>query len=170
MSSTVDDRELTPERSRIGRNMQAAVYGTILALSLVAVASEYHTKPIRIAGSVLATQVVFYIAHVYAGQLGIRLETRHAPTRMQLREIMREEWPLLAAAGPMCIALVIGGVTPLNDEVWIDLALWVGVATLALYGLRIGLAENRSWMGVVGTTVINALFGLVIVGLKILVH
>lgn len=170
MSSVVRDLETEPEATRIGRNMQAAVYGTILALSLVAVASEYHTKPLRIVGSVLATQFIFYVAHVYAGQLGVRLETRHAPSRMQLRDIAREEWPLLAAAGPMCIVLAIGGLTPLNDSVWIDLALWVGVATMVLYGVRLGLAEQRTWLGVASTAIINGTFGLVIVALKILVH
>jgi hypothetical protein len=89
---------------------------------------------------------------------------------MDIRDIAREEWPLLAAAGPMCITLLIGGLTPLNDGVWIDLTLWVGVATLALYGLRLGLAEKRSWPGVAATTATNALFGVVIVVLKVIVH
>lgn len=168
-STTVRDPE-RPEATRVGRNMQAAVYGTILALSLVAVASEYHAEPTRIVASVLATQFVFYIAHVYAGQLGIRLETGRALTRRELRAVAVEEWPLLAAAGPPCIALLIGGLTPLNDNVWIDIALGVGVVTLTLYGIRLGRAERRSFAGVAMTAAFNGGLGLVIVVLKILVH
>lgn len=169
MAATVHDPE-RPQATRVGRNMQAAVYGTILALSLVAVASEYHAKPVRIVGSVLATQFIFYVAHVYAGQLGIRLETGRALTRRELRAVAVEEWPLLAAAGPPCIALLIGGLTPLNDAVWIDIALGVGVVTLTLYGIRLGRAEKRTLPGVAATAAFNGALGLVIVVLKVLVH
>jgi hypothetical protein len=121
-------------------------------------------------GSVLATQLVFYLAHVYAGQLGIRLETRHAPTRTELRDIAWEEWPLFAAAGPPCIALLVGGLTPLNDDVWVAIALGVGVGTLVLYGIRLGLAEGRSAVGVAMTASVNGAFGLLLVALKVVVH
>ncbi len=169
MSATFRDSEL-PEATRIGRNMQAAVYGTILTLSLVAVSSEYQGQPLRIAGSVLATQFIFYIAHVYAGQLGIRLETRHPVSRAQLRGVAREEWPLLAAAGPPCLALLLGGLAVVSDDLAVDLALGVGVTTLVLYGVRLGRAEQRTWPGVAMTAAVNGALGLVIVFLKIVVH
>lgn len=169
MSSTTHDPEL-PEATRIGRRMQAAVYGTILVISVIAVASEYQGQPLRIMGSVLATQFIFYLAHVYAGQLGVRLETRHAPTRTELREILWEEWPLFAAAGPPCIALLIGGLTPLNDTTWVAVALGVGIGTLVLYGVRLGIAEGRTLGGVLLTASVNGALGLVLVALKIVVH
>lgn len=169
MPSTAHDPEL-PEATRIGRRMQAAVYGTILVISVIAVASEYQGKPLRITGSVVATQLIFYLAHVYAGQLGVRLETLHSPTRTDLREIAWEEWPLFAAAGPPCIALLIGGLTPLNDAVWVGIALAIGVGTLVLYGIRLGIAERRSVPGVIMTATVNGAFGLLLVVLKVLVH
>lgn len=169
MSATFRDSEL-PEATRIGRNMQAAVYGTILTLSLVAVSSEYQDEPLRIAGSVLATQFIFYVAHVYAGQLGIRLETRRPVSRAQLRGVAREEWPLLAAAGPPCVALLLGGLSLVSDELSVDLALGVGVTTLVLYGVRLGRAEQRTWPGVAMTAAVNGTLGLIIVFLKIIVH
>ncbi|UUY02388.1 hypothetical protein LRS13_16990 [Svornostia abyssi] len=168
-TTTAHDPEL-PEASRIGRNMQAAVYGTILTLSLVAVSSEYQDLPLRIMASVLATQFIFYVAHVYAGQLGIRLETQHAPTRGQLRQVAREEWPLLAAAGPPCLALLVGGLTGFKDATSVNVALIIGVVTLFLYGVRLGRAEKRTLPGVIMTATINGAFGLVIVVLKVLVH
>lgn len=169
MATAARDPE-RPEATRIGRNMQAAVYGTILALSLLAVSSEYQQDPLRIVGSVLVTQFIFYIAHVYAGQLGIRLETGRPLARGELRRVAIEEWPLLAAAGPPCVALLIGGLTPLNDRVWTNLALWVGVGTLVLYGIRLGRAEKRTFAGVVMTAAVNGALGLIIVALKIVVH
>lgn len=169
MASTAHDPEL-PEATRIGRRMQAAVYGTILVISVIAVASEYQGQPLRIVGSVIATQLIFYLAHVYAGQLGVRLEQRHTPSRTELREIAWEEWPLFAAAGPPCIALLIGGLTPLNDATWVAIALGVGVGTLVLYGVRLGIAEGRSVGGVVLTATINGALGLLLVLLKVLVH
>lgn len=169
MASRPHDPE-TPERTRIGRRMQAAVYGTILVISVIAVASEYQGKPLRIMGSVLATQLVFYLAHVYAGQLGVRLETRHAPTRTELREILKEEWPLLAAAGPPALMLLVGGVTALNDALAVTLALGVGVGTLVLYGIRLGIAEERSPAGVAMTAAANGALGLLLVALKVVVH
>jgi hypothetical protein len=169
MTSTGHDPEL-PEATRIGRRMQAAVYGTILVISVIAVASEYQGKPLRVMASVVATQFIFYLAHVYAGQLGVRLEQMHAPSRTELREIAWEEWPLFAAAGPPCVALLIGGLTPLNDGVWVGIALGVGVGTLVLYGVRLGIAEGRTVLGVITTASINGALGLLLVMLKIIVH
>ena len=169
MSATFRDSEL-PEATRIGRNMQAAVYGTILTLSLVAVSSEYQDQPLRVAASVLATQFIFYIAHVYAGQLGIRLETGHPVSRAQLRGVAREEWPLLAAGGPPCLALLAGGLALVSDDLAVNLALGIGVTTLVLYGVRLGRAEHRTWPGVVMTATVNGALGLLIVVLKVLVH
>lgn len=169
MPATYRESEL-PEATRIGRRMQAAVYGTILTLSLVAVSSEYQSLPLRVMGSVLATQFIFYIAHVYAGQLGIRLETGHPVSRRQLRDVMVEEWPLLAAAGPPCLALLAGGLTALDDDLCVDIALGIGVGTLVLYGVRLGRAERRTWPGVAMTAAVNGAFGLLIVVLKIVVH
>lgn len=169
MARTVHDPEF-PERTRIGRRMQAAVYGTILVISVIAVASEYQGQPLRIMGSVLATQLVFYLAHVYAGQLGVRLETRHAPTRPELRQILQEEWPLLAAAGPPAGMLLVGGITGLDDSLAVTLALGIGVGTLVLYGVRLGIAEGRSAAGVAITASVNGALGLLLVALKIVVH
>jgi hypothetical protein len=159
-----------PEATRIGRNMQAAVYGTILTLSLIAVASEYQSSAPRIAASVLATQLIFYLAHVYAGQLGIRLETGRGLTSVQRRAVLREEWPLLAAAGPPCLVLIAGALAGINTTLVVNLALGVGVGTLALYGVQLGRAEHRSLSGVLTTAAVNSGFGLIIVVLKVAVH
>ncbi|MBJ7330717.1 MAG: hypothetical protein JHC95_12530 [Solirubrobacteraceae bacterium] len=168
MSAAADDAQLVEER--IARSMQAAVYGTILTLSLVALASEYQKDPLRVMASVLATQIVFYVAHVYAGQVGVRLATHQPPTWAQLKRVALDEWPLLAAAGPPCLVLLIGGVSPLKDSTSENLALWLGVATLFLYGIRLGRAEGRTVPGIAATAVINALFGVVVVVLKVIAH
>ena len=51
------------------RQPRAAVYGTIAASAVIAAAAVGHLSAAHILVSTLATLVVFWLAHVYAGLL-----------------------------------------------------------------------------------------------------
>ena len=71
-------------------NLAGAIYGTILATSVVAGLSEGsqvdHGPGALV---VLATSLVFWIAHVYAGVLGQHLERRRGLSWPRIRRVAR---------------------------------------------------------------------------------
>ncbi len=80
------------------------------------------------------------------------------------------EWPLVQATFPTAIVLALGAVGAISTETAVDLAIAVGVVALFAWGFAIGRASRSSWAASLFGAVISAAFGLVVVGLKALVH
>jgi hypothetical protein len=150
------------------RNLQGAIYGTILALSVTAVGSAKETD-VEVLVSVFATAIVFWLVHVYAGVLAARLE-RGAPIVEALRHEGGREWPLVQASVPVMIPLFLGAIDLIGDETAYWLALIVGVLVLAGFGVRLVRREGGSTATVVVVGTLNAFVGLLFVLLKVLVH
>ncbi len=78
------------------------MYGTIIAGSLIA--TEGARDPVdipRMLILVLVSQLVYWLAHVYAELVGQRIETGRRPRRSDVARLLREEWSLVGASyGP----------------------------------------------------------------------
>jgi hypothetical protein len=152
-------------------NTARAIYGQILVTSLVAALSE---DPAIAAGyvllSVIVTMIIFWAAHVYAETLSKSLETRRVVRWHDVRVSAAHEWPLVQAAFPTSIVLALGAVGALSRDTAVGLAIGVGVATLFLGGLAVARASGSSWLASIIGAAISGSLGLVIVGLKALVH
>jgi hypothetical protein len=150
------------------RNLQGAVYGTVLALSVTAVGSAKESDS-EVFFSVLATSFVFWLVHVYAGVLAARLE-RGEPILETIRHEGSREWPLVQSAVPILIPLGLGAAGVLGDETAYWLALVVGVVVLAGFGVRLVRQEGGSTLAMVVVGSINVALGLSLVLLKVIVH
>jgi hypothetical protein len=150
------------------RNLQGAIYGTILALSVTAVGSEKESD-VDVLISVIATALVFWLVHVYAGVLAARLE-RGAPIGEALRHESGREWPLVQASVPVMVPLFLGAIGVIGDETGYWLAIVVGVVVLAGFGVRLVRQEKGSTATVIVVAVLNVCVGLLFVLLKVLVH
>ena len=80
----------------------------MLAASVVAGTSpgQQPTPPIELIVLLLATGIVFWLAHVYA-QLGVRLAGT-VLSRNEIRVAAAREWPIVQAAVPPALAAGIG--------------------------------------------------------------
>lgn len=153
------------------RNPAGAVYGTVIAGSLVvAEGSQDDVDLGRLVLLVLATQVVYWLAHVYSEVVGLRIEERRAPTWHEVGGVLRSEWALVAASFGPLLAIGVGAALGLDPDTCVLLALWVIPVILAGWAL---LAARRSSMRV-GETVLyvglSAAFGVALVVLKALFH
>jgi hypothetical protein len=155
------------DRSR-PRNLQGAVYGTILALSVTAIASEKESD-VEVLVSVVATSLVFWLVHVYAAVLAARLE-RGAAIREAIRHEGNREWPLVQASVPIMVPLFLGAVGVLGDQTAYWLAIAVGIVVLAGFGARLVRQEGGSTTTLVVVSLLNVCVGLLFVLLKVLVH
>jgi hypothetical protein len=156
-------------RDRLAANPAGAIYGTILATSVIAAAGNHGEPPGRIAAATAGTLLVFWLAHVYSEALGNRL----ASTRFTLaaaRATMVDELPMVEAPLPSILFLVLGAVGLIGDRLAINLALANGVAQLFGWGALAGRRLGWSWLATAANGLVYAAFGVVIILLKALLH
>jgi hypothetical protein len=147
-----------------------AVYGTLLALGVIAAFSEEdRVRAGEVLGGVLATTIVYWLTHAYAQFVARRALTPEGPWTGQLRDGLRHELPILESAIPPALALLGGIVGLWSHRTGIDLALAVGIAELLGWGLALGRRAGQSWPLAAGTGALVAAMGIVLVGLKALV-
>ncbi len=151
--------------------MANSIYGTVLSMAMVtAYSADDALDPELIAVGVVVTVVVFWLAHAQAELLALRYKVGHALAGAEIREQLRHGWPMVEASYPLAVALVLGGVGLLGEETSIYLALGLGVAELAGWGVAIGRREQLSAFRLIGVTALNVALGLLVVVLKLVIH
>ena len=148
-----------------------AIYGLILATSVIAVSAEYASSNAGVVGvTVLVSGVVFWLAHVYARVLAGSITHHRTPNRSEVREALRHDWPLVEVTVPLVLILALGVLDVVPDKAAI---LAATLAALVELGAAGGYAARRSGAGPGGTVVsafIAVMLGAAIVLLKALVH
>jgi hypothetical protein len=159
------------QASWLPANAARAIYGQILVTSMVGALSEDSDIDAEyILVSVGATMLVFWLAHVYAAAMSLGLEEGRHVRWAEFRALAIDEWPLVQATFPTAIVLALGALGVVSTDAAIDVAIAVGVVALFAWGLAIGRASRSSWAAALVGAVISAGFGLVVVGLKAIVH
>jgi hypothetical protein len=151
--------------------LTSSIYGTVLAIALVAAYSaEEELDPLLIATALLVTLGVFWLAHSQAELLAVRYAAGHPLSRHEVREHIRHGFTMVEAGLPLAGALLLGAVGLVSDDTSVDLALGVGVAELAAWGVAVGRREELGTWRTFGVTAVNVTLGLAVVGLKLVIH
>ena len=146
-----------------------AVYGAIVVLAtLTAGATAYRYDLWRLGAIVSASVLLLWIAHAYAHALGESLELGRRLTRAELMTITGRELAIPLASILPLAAIALGALGAVRDQTAIWLALAIGVATLAVQGIRYARLERLSRVGTVVSVALNLSLGLSIVALKVL--
>jgi hypothetical protein len=148
-----------------------AIYGLILATSVIAVSREYNSSNAGLIGvTVLVTGVVFWLAHVYSRVLAESITLHRMPNRSEVREVLRHDWPLVEVTVPLVLILALGVIDVVPDKAAILAATLAALVELAAAG---AYAAHTSGAGLRGTgisAVIAVTLGSAVVVLKALVH
>ena len=160
-------------RLLFGRNRAVAgtVYGTIVVMATVTAGAHGEgTEAWALAVAVTVTVLVFWIAHVYSDTLAESLERGRRLDTDEFRVIARRElaMPLAAVAPVGVLVLAALDVLAVQTATWI--ALGIGIATLAVQGARYAALERLGRTASIVSVALNVALGLVIVGLKVLIH
>jgi len=148
-----------------------AVYGTILVLAVVAALSEDEdATSLAILGGLLATSLVFWVAHVYADVLSRRASGDDMPWWPLLASAAHREWPLVEAAIAPALPLLLGAIGLLGRSAAVTVSLIVGLVDLAGWGYVAGRAMQGSRLRSLVSAVVAVALGGVMVLLKHLVH
>ena len=156
---------------------EPAIHGVVLISGLlVIVANQEDAAAHDALVKVLATTVVFWLAHVYAGAV-VHLGDHHdddCSTAVRVRRAVAysfgHSWGMLGAAliPGLILGLSVLGVVRHEHAVWGTL--WVDVAILAVLGyLGVATWSRRLWPRLVGAGA-TALLGVVLIVLKALIH
>jgi hypothetical protein len=150
-----------------GRSISGTVYGTILAMSVIAATGATGAaKPWQLAGFVASSAVVFWLAHVYASALDQSIQSGRRLDLRTLETVARHEAAIPLAALPAIIALTLGAIGVLRESRSIWLALGLGVATLGVQAWRYSRVEDLGPSKTIAVVAWNLALGLVLVGLK----
>jgi hypothetical protein len=147
----------------------AAVYGTILAASLIAVFREEHDSPETIALALLGTMAVFWLAHAWSAILGERIHAGHGLGHRRAIAIARSEWPLVESAFAPAIVLVLGWTGLIGDKTSETLALAACIIQLFAWGFAVGRQAYHTWWAALLAGLGDGLLGLGLVWLEITV-
>jgi hypothetical protein len=157
-----------PGRAAAGERLAGFVYGTLIVLAMVTVGAEaYPDRPGRIAAFVVVTSVVFWMAHVYAHGLGQSVSRGQRLSLVELREIARQEGAIVEAALPPVVPLLLAVVGVISTDVAVWAAFGLGLVVLAVQGWEFARAERLGWPGTSAAVAANLGFGLLLVGLKL---
>ncbi|NTW40225.1 MAG: hypothetical protein HGA44_10130 [Cellulomonadaceae bacterium] len=165
----MDERPQEALASR-AHHLAGAIYGTILATTVVAGAGHDPDVIDRTAVIVAGTSLVFWVAHVYSLWVAARLVLARPLDRREIVSVVIAEWPMLQSSWPILVSLGLGAVGVLDRSTAIDLAMLVGIGALFAYGALIGRREQGGWPRVLLNALVCGAFGIAILALKVLVH
>ena len=151
-------------------NYSGAIYGTIVSMTVVATASKDATLgSVEIAAWAAITGVVFWLVHSYADIVAVGYSTlREAASHA--RGAFRHQWPIVQGAMIPALTMLVAPILAINDENATWWAVSAGIVTLFATGIFIGTKGHRSWRRRLLIGTVNALFGVIILALKIFVH
>jgi hypothetical protein len=145
-----------------------AVYGSLLAGSVVVGAGAGGTSelsPLKLAGLLLATGLVFWLAHGYARLVGDQL--RHAALgRQEIRHVARHEWPLFQTALPPAATAAVFGLLGASNSAAAWAALTAAVVEQVGWATFITVRSGAGRRLVLVAALVNLVLGLLIVLLK----
>jgi hypothetical protein len=151
----------------IVRRDAPAIYGGLLVTALIAVQWRSDAIAELVAVSILVSVGVFWMTHVWAEVVDHRVSG--PVSRDQVGRLAWAEAPMLTAAVPPVLTLTFARLAGIPVEHAISLALVVSIVQLFLWGLAIGRALDRGWGIALLTAAVECAFGMLLVGLKVIV-
>src|SRR4051795_10562268 len=132
------DARLSTKDEDLARAEKAsnAVYGLIVASAVLAVAPREGVW--QLAGSVLATLVIYWAAERYSAVMAMRIITKRALTRVELRTELSKGWELIGASFLPIVALLLADAVGLDITKAVVAALSCSTALLCYMGWRVG--------------------------------
>ena len=160
-----------PRVTRTAGSVSEAIYGLILAVSVIAVSREYDSTNAGLVGvTVFVTGVVFWLAHVYSRVLATSMTRERGFNRSEVLELLRHDWPLVEVTIPLVLILALGVFDAISDRVAILAAMIAALAELAAAGAYAARVRGSGLTGTVVSAAIALALGGVVVLLKVLVH
>lgn len=151
-------------------DLRAAVYGTISVGALLAAESANEETYGATIGAVALTLILYVLVHSYSDYTGERL-ARSEPLELAVlgRTIVRESW-LLVGAGIPLLALLIGWLIGASLSTAVTTAVWTSAAMVVILEAVSGIRAGETGRDLAFQIAIGALFGLLVIVLRVVLH
>jgi hypothetical protein len=160
-----------PRVVRTAGSITEAIYGLILATSVIAVSHEYDPSNAGLIGvSVLVTGIVFWMAHVYARVLARSITQHRMLSGSEVREALRHDWPLVEVTVPLVLILALGVLDVVPDKASTLAAMLAALVELAVAGAYAARLRGSGAGEAIASAAIAVALGSAVVMLKVLVH
>lgn len=157
-------------RLTIPENAAGLVYGTILLATLLSAESAARETYAKTVFGALIALFTYWLALTYAGFTGERLEEKAGASLLLLgHAAVRELTVLYGAAIPLAALLVfwVAGVTLDTAILW---SIYVADLTIIGAELIIGVQAGLTGWALIGQVVLGAVLGVLVLGLRLLLH
>ncbi|MFH9676379.1 hypothetical protein ACH4L5_29440 [Streptomyces sp. NPDC017405] len=151
-----------------GRDYTGAVYGSLLAASVVVGAGtgSLGSRPrLELVLLLLGTGLVFWATHVFARLFGSRVRYVSVSAG-RIRRACVSEWPIVTAAVPPAVAVAVTPLLGIGPRGALWLALGAALAGQVGWSTVAAVRAGASRRAVVVTGAVNLTLGLLIVLLK----
>ena len=151
-------------------NPGGVVYGTIAVGALLAAESAGRESYLETAGAVAITMVAYWLAHAYSEITASRLE-HNEPLKLDAvaRTLAHELMIVVGAVIPLLTLLICWAVgAHLTSAV--TTATWTSAATIVLVEVVAGVRAKLAARALMAQTTVGALFGLLVMLLKFVLH
>jgi hypothetical protein len=147
-----------------------AVYGTIIALAVIATLEGGSTPAEEIIAAVIGGVVAAQLAELYAGYLADVIRLQRHPERGRVRAAAFDSFAGTLAALLPVIPFVLAAAGAMERQTAFDIAFWAGLGVLAAYALLANhLAGLRGTQNLLACLAVLGI-GLALIALKALVH
>lgn len=151
-------------------SIERLVYSTVVLMSVLVVYDGWGSLQsfAGIAIVILAPTLAIMVAHVFADVLHLQVEHHRLLDQGQLTAVLRDQLPILLAAVPPLLILLVGWLTPMDALNTISVLIWTGLLTLvALTAFSAFHAGVRGWR-LIAWAVAGGLVGLIVISMQIL--
>jgi hypothetical protein len=155
-------------------NLAGSLYGTVLVTSVpvTSVPATFEgSEPVGlIITAVLVTTLVFELAHAWARALAESGAARRPLDIHTLRRSIRHELSIVEAALPAALVLLFAGLDVYSTETALWIAVLVNVGLLFTWGAGLRQLSGGTSLQTLSAGLASMSLGLVLIGLKVLVH
>ncbi len=146
------------------------VYGTIVVATLLAAESARSETYGKTVGAVILAVLTYWLAVSYAHYSGERLEQEEAFKPQAFARVALSQVTLLLGAAPELLAVLIVWAAGGSLDLAVRVSVWVAAAFIVVAELITGIRADLHGRALVRQTLVGALFGLMIIALRLLLH
>jgi hypothetical protein len=151
-------------------NPGAVVYGMVAVGSLLAAESPKRETYAATVGAVEIALVAYSVAHAYSEFAEERLERSEGLSLRGFLRTMAEGLMIDVGAAIPLLLLLICWAAGVRLTIAVTAAIWTSIAMIVLVELLAGVRAHLSGRALLAQTAIGALFGLLVIALKLVLH
>jgi hypothetical protein len=144
------------------------IYGVIVSAAVMT--ASHATTAIAVDIAVLVTLTIYWSAERFSRLVAERIHRGHRPDVRNVVAHLTSGWEIVTASVIPLLVLIVARLLGFAIDTAVLIALASSTLLLCLAGWEMGRHGNLSTAERVGVTVVAGMFGIVLIGLKTLLH